>query len=566
MKSFISIIQVLIFFSFCSEINLSAQVIKGSSDVYSFNITPDVVKPPVLSVDRNTTKFMDANKTNILDPFEVAEIIFKINNSGEGQTRELKFTVTEKNNISGLIFEKSHFIGAIMGKSSKMASISLSTNELIVDGMARFSIEFEEMNGFVPKPIEIAINTKRFLVPRVNLVDFKLNSEQIVKGSPFEILLLIQNIGEGQAQNVNIEIDNPENTFFLSGEKEHFIGEMGPGDTILLKCFLIASSKYNEPEIPISVNVSEKFQKYGEKHNIKLPINQDILTENIVISAGEKTNNYNRSSVQLAKLGVDIENNIPESNIVKKNIYVLAIGNEDYTTYQSELTAESNVNFAISDATIFAEYCEKTLGIPKGNITLITNAITSQMKREIIRLTDKSKYLGNEIELIFYYSGHGFPDESKESYIMPVDVSGTDVIQGIKLSQLYSDLIVNPCKKVIVIIDACFSGGGRNLGLLTAKAVRIAPKEVTLNGSLVVFTASSEDEESFFYKEKQHGLFTYFFLKKIQETKGNVTFGEIHDYLQKMVPFIASDIYYKTQTPQTLYGKEIANTWRKWKF
>ncbi len=568
MKSFISIILVLIFFLFCSEINLSAQVIKGRSDVYSFNIKPNVVKPPVLSIDRNTAKFMDVNKNNILDPFEVAEIFFRIDNSGEGQTRELKFTIIEKNNINGLIFEKSHFIGTIMGKSSKTVSISLSTNELIVDGMARFSIEFEEMNGFVPNPIEIAINTKRFLLPKVNLVDFKLYSEQnmIVKGSPFEILFLIQNIGEGQAQNVNIEIDNPDNTLFLSGKKEHFIGEMGPGDTTLLKYSLIASSKYNAPEIPILVNISEKFHKYGEKQNIKLPINQDNLTEKIVILASEEVTNYNRSSVKIAKLGVDIENNIPESNIVKKNIYVLAIGNEDYTTYQSELTAESNVSFAISDAAIFAKYCEKTVGIPKQNITLITNAISSQMKREIIRLTDKAKYLGNGIELIFYYSGHGFPDKSKESYIMPVDISGTDVSQAIKLSQLYSDLIANSCKKATVIIDACFSGGGRKLGLLTAKAVRIAPKEETLNGNLVVFTASSGDEESFFYQEKQHGLFTYFFLKKIQETQGNATFGEIHDYLQKMVPFIASDIYYKTQTPQTLYSQEIANTWRKWKF
>lgn len=263
----------------------------------------------------------------------------------------------------------------------------------------------------------------------------------------------------------------------------------------------------------------------------------------------------------------DVDVNIPVSDTVQNEVYVLVIGNEDYTKYQNELSSESNVFFARNDASIFAKYCEKTLGIPKSNITVLTDAISTQMKREIVRLTDKAKYNNGQAELIFYYSGHGFPDnETMESYIMPVDVSGANVRDGINLGKLYSDLTKNPARKVTVILDACFSGGGRQMGLLAAKAVKIKPKEEQVAGNLVVFSASSGDQESLFYKEKQHGMFTYFILKKMQETKGTVSYDEMFDFVRSKVPLTSTDINYKTQNPEVNVSPEIINIWGDWKF
>jgi hypothetical protein len=282
------------------------------------------------------------------------------------------------------------------------------------------------------------------------------------------------------------------------------------------------------------------------------------------IAANQNSGNVNQISVGKS----DIDVNVPETNRKKANTFVLAIGNEDYTKYQNDLKAESNVLYARNDATSFAKYAEKTLGVPKENITLITDAISSQIKREIIRLTNKAKYGNGEIEIIFYFSGHGFPDlETQEAYIMPVDISSTTVKDGIKLSQLYTDLAEFSTKRTTVILDACFSGGGRNQGLLAAKAVKIKPKEEMLNkGNLIVFAASSGDQASLFYNEKQHGIFTYFLLKKLQETKGDISYGEMADYLIKIVPLTSSDINYKEQNPQVNVGKNVLGIWESWKF
>ena len=71
-----------------------------------------------------------------------------------------------------------------------------------------------------------------------------------------------------------------------------------------------------------------------------------------------------------------------------------------------------------------------------------------------------------------------------------------------------------------MFLDACFSGGGRDQGLLAARGVKIKPKEESFLGNMVVFASSSGEEKSLPYEEKQHGLFTYFLLKKLKETKG----------------------------------------------
>ena len=55
--------------------------------------------------------------------------------------------------------------------------------------------------------------------------------------------------------------------------------------------------------------------------------------------------------------------------------------------------------------------------------------------------------IGPQAELIVYYAGHGFPDEiTKEPYLVPVDVSGTDLSAAIKLEDLYRDLEIQAPK------------------------------------------------------------------------------------------------------------------------
>lgn len=242
--------------------------------------------------------------------------------------------------------------------------------------------------------------------------------------------------------------------------------------------------------------------------------------------------------------------------------YALIIGNEDYSSFQLGLKTESNVDFARRDAETFKKYARYVLGVPEENIIFLTDARAIQMHRAINKINMIANITKGKSEIFFYYAGHGFPDEkTKEPYIMPVDVSGSDLEFALSLNEVYKKLTEHPTKRVTVFLDACFSGGARNQGLIAARGVKIQPKENIFKGNMVVFSASSGDQSSLPYKEKQHGMFTYHLLKKLQETKGNITYRELSEYLKENVAVKSIMVNNKEQIPETNVSVDIENTW-----
>jgi len=261
----------------------------------------------------------------------------------------------------------------------------------------------------------------------------------------------------------------------------------------------------------------------------------------------------------------DVDINIPTNKRIKQNAYALIIGNEDYSSFQVDLRTESNVDFASNDANVFKDYCIKTLGIPEKQTKLLINATAGQMNQSIAWLINLIKIENGNAEIYFYYSGHGLPDENtKEPYLIPVDISGYNANQGVSLNSLYKNINEYPSKKVTFFIDACFSGGARNQGLISMKGVKVRPKENIINGNMVVFSSSTGEESSGVLNEKQHGYMTYFLLKKIQETKGDISYKELANYIIESVRK-ESALKGKIQTPQLNYSPDVINIWENWK-
>jgi caspase domain-containing protein len=263
----------------------------------------------------------------------------------------------------------------------------------------------------------------------------------------------------------------------------------------------------------------------------------------------------------------DVDVNIPTTTNIHTFRYALIIGNEDYTSFQQDLANEVNVDFAVNDATIFREYAISTLGIPKTNVFLLTNATSGQMRQAISKINKLAEKTNGKAEIFFYYAGHGLPDEiTKEAYLMPVDVSGSNVNYGIKLNDLYKQFTEYPTNHITVFIDACFSGGARNQGLLAARGVKIKPKKEQLTGKLVVFAASTGDQSSLAYKEKSHGMFSYYLFKKLNESKGRLSYGDLSDYLIEQVGLQSVLINSKEQDPQVNVSPSAVSEWENWRF
>ncbi|HOP04996.1 MAG TPA: caspase family protein [Tenuifilaceae bacterium] len=262
----------------------------------------------------------------------------------------------------------------------------------------------------------------------------------------------------------------------------------------------------------------------------------------------------------------DVDINIPLVAGADPNRYALIIGNEDYSSFQRGLKTESDVAFAIHDAETFKEYAKNVLGISEDNIIFRKNATAIEMHRAISQINTIAKVNEGKAEIFVMYAGHGFPDEkTQEPYLVPVDVSGSDLQFAIKLTDFYAKLTEFPTKRVTVFLDACFSGGGREQGLLAARAVKVRPKENPLAGNLVVFAAASGDQSAMPWEDKSHGMFTYHVLKLLKETQGNVTYGEMSDYLRTNVGTRSVIVNQKEQNPQTNISPSVEKNWKEWK-
>lgn len=274
---------------------------------------------------------------------------------------------------------------------------------------------------------------------------------------------------------------------------------------------------------------------------------------------------YTQKETKLSKFmkehkGGDVDFDIPKADNVSNHTFAVIISNEKYQM-------EKSVQYAENDGKAFTEYCKKTLGLPEKNVRFITNATLNNIKHEIKWLQDVIAVYKGEAKAIFYYAGHGIPDEqNKSAYLLPIDGYGSDVTTGYALEDLYKALGSLPSKSVTVFLDACFSGAKRDGDMLaSARGVAIKVKQNNPTGNMVVFTAAQGDETAYPYKEEGHGLFTYYLLKKLQETKGDVTLGELGDYIKTQVERQSIVTNGKLQSPSILPASSIGNGWKEWK-
>lgn len=270
--------------------------------------------------------------------------------------------------------------------------------------------------------------------------------------------------------------------------------------------------------------------------------------------------NYDRLSRDTVPQS-DIDRDIPTTAISNPKTFVVVIANENYQE-------EGKVDFAIHDGQTFSEYCRLTLGIPKENIHFRKDATYNNIRMELDWMEQVAKAYKGKANFIFYYAGHGFPDEATRApYLLPVDGSGSVPATGYSLGDLYKLLGAMPSKGVVVLLDACFSGAQRGDGMLaSARGIALKAKEDVPPGKLLVFSAASGQQTAYPYKEKGHGLFTYYLLKELKATQGNVTFGEIADYVSEHVDQQSVVINSKPQNPMVIPSESLAKTWRSMHF
>jgi hypothetical protein len=544
-----------------SFLNFTIAQTEAVSPTYSFSIKKKI-EPPILDFVVGSLQFKDADGNNAINANEQCSIDFQLKNTGTGEGLNLKALVKVTGTYSGVKIAASSPIATCGIGKTVSYSIPVTSDMNTVDGKIEISIDIEEPNGLNPPIVKLEIDTKKFVAPSLSIVDFVLTSEDGSKTLELRkrivLQLLLQNTGQGAAKNVTVKFPLPENVLPVKAEEILLLGDLSPGETKSLEYEFILNSKFVGTNLKLAADLNESIGKYAFDWDHNFTLNQPLASEKMIV----KSTKAEDVNIQVASLRSDVDKDIPTGISMNKKKYALIIGNQDYHSHQTSLDSEIDADFSANDARVFAEYCEKTLGFPKDNIILVVDGTRGQMSQKLAQLVRFAEVENGQAELLFYYSGHGLPEEGTNiPYLIPVDVSGTQPTNGLALTYVYDELAKFKTKKTIVVLDACFSGGARNKELVAMKGIKVKAKVDAVPGNLVVLASSSGNEASAVYRDKQHGYFTYFLLKNLQSNKGQGNLETIISEVSQNVAREAARVG-KNQTPNVLPGAEIGEGWK----
>ena len=536
---------------------LTATAQSNKSSRISLNVQKEV-KPAIIEFVPGSMSFVDPNGNNAVDANERCKIRFQVKNTGTGDGFNCVAKIKADGATTGVKCANIN-LSTIKVGSTMTVELPVTAGMNTTNGKINFHVSVDEPMGFGTETVDLVVDTRQFVSPLLKVVDYTVTGTSgsvLAKKKPFDLQLLLQNVEQGMAENVDISVIYPTGVFLMDGEEQQRFASMQAGETKSLVYSLIVNQNYASNEIPINITIREKHGKYAENRTVTLQLNQTLASNKIEIKSQEQQ----YKDIQVASLSSKVDKNIPVARAKNDKTFAVIIANENYQN-------ESTVPYALNDGNIFRQYCEQTLGIPSENVHYVADASLNNLKREINWLSQVLSSYNGEAKAIFYYAGHGIPNESsKSAYLLPTDGTGRDFTTGYQLDDLYASLGNVPSQGVTIFLDACFSGAKREGDMMTAaRGVAIKVEKGVPVGNMVVFSAAQGDETAYQNNNEKHGMFTYYLLEKLQASEGDVTYGELGDYIINSVSQRSIVVNGKPQTPCVTPSSSVGEAWKTWK-
>ena len=288
-------------------------------------------EPPILSIDRSTILFSDANQNQALDAFEEATVEFELRNLGPGSGRRLSAQATITGNTNGITIQHSQSIATIPSNESAVVSFALEASRFSQDGRIQISVEVIEPNGFSPEPLTIEIETRAFRAPKIEVVDFSSSPSTWKPNTSIGLDLLVQNTGLGLAENLKMELTLPDAVNCYSNNTSIEITALAPGETIPITYDMMVPRNFDQSSIQANLTVTENFGDYGTTWTHSFPfeggsskgaiVSIDAMVADGVVSTERATLNRNYSGPSDVTFNkTDKEHNITAVAVIGKMV------------------------------------------------------------------------------------------------------------------------------------------------------------------------------------------------------------------------------------------------------
>lgn len=263
-----------------------------------------------------------------------------------------------------------------------------------------------------------------------------------------------------------------------------------------------------------------------------------------------------------------------------KDMYVLIIANEHYDAPLPDC------QYAENDGEMMRQYCIKTLGVPERHVRLLNNIGIDDLQSDGIRwLKDITVATRGAANILVYYSGHGFSDADYKPYLLfpDFDVSliktwrgKTELDPDAYLTKRETSTILQHALSldtlcawfnrvantgITFIVDAGFNGTQRSgEPLFNVKRSNARLKGLRIRNDIVILAAADVNKTAYSFDEQRHGFLTYFILKELKRTKGNLSYGELYKQILQNLGY-ESSLQGKLQEPIIISGGKTKDNW-----
>ena len=214
------------------------------------------------------------------------------------------------------------------------------------------------------------------------------------------------------------------------------------------------------------------------------------------------------------------------------------------------------LKYADKDALAFHDYLVQNIGLPKEQITLLTNEQATLFSLKKTLGTSLKRKSDPQDTVIIYYAGHGAPEtdatspdgDGLEKYLVPYDADPQDLYStALPMREVETIFHRLHAERVIFITDSCYSGatGGRTFATSDSRAILSDNflQRLSKGKGRVVLTASRAGEISEERDDLGHGVFTFYLLQGLRggadtNADGVVTVDEAYAYVSTHVPSV----------------------------
>jgi hypothetical protein len=391
-----------------------------------------------------------------------------------------------------------------------------------------------EQNGFGVSPevrVELPVTPSR--APRLAVVAIEQDDQsgdgRVSPREVVDLLVRLANVGSAELTGASAMLSLGRDVFAAAGTPPRLeLPRVRPGDSVDVRFSVSTNAK--AASIAVRIVIRDGFGR--ELMKVEVPLRMtgrpapggEVGALVTVASSGD---------------GIDVDAPFPTRSAVNPDAVAVLFGVDYYRSLP-------RARFAARDASTMRSYVTNVFGVPNDADHVLLRQDGDATQGEFRRAFGETGWLARRVrpqsDVIVYFAGHGAADRTGAPLLLPFDADVNYPREtAMQLADLYSALAKLPARRIIVVIDACFSGtsrGGVTLSDGARPIVLSIEQPALLRDGMAVFAAAQGAQTANDLSERQHGLFSYQFFRALRgaadaDDDGALTVDEVDMFVTR---------------------------------